>query len=183
MNKRTRFTNLLVFFLLITTPTVFAALAANLLWRLIFVDLQGLYVAPDWIYLTTCSIIPVIAFIQGLLFYSLYLRLLKFGQPIKSAGIDFLLGFLPFWFVIFSWTMFWGTACKLNHLPAHNAEALFSKIMHAYAGGLPLLVNAFIASACIGIFVAFLLHAFRSVFGAIKLSLPGRAKLDSAIPQ
>lgn len=183
MNRRTRLTNLLVFFLLITTPTAFAALAANLLWRLIFADLQGLYVAPYWIYLTTCSIIPLIAFGQGLVFYFLYLCLQKSEEPIKSAGLDFLLGFLPFWFVVFSWTMFWGTACKLDHLPTNNAEVLLSKIIHAYAGGLPLLLNAITASVCVGIFVAFLLHAIRRVFATLKLSLPGPVKQNSVTRQ
>lgn len=171
MDKKAKIRNLSVFFVLTTIPTSFAALAANLLWRLIFVDLQDKFEAPYWIYLTTCSIIPVFVFFQNLIFYKIYLCLHDAKQSVKNVGLDFLLGFIPPYSIIFSWTMFWGTACKLNHLPCTSSEVLFSKIMSAYAGGLPLLINAFIACSCIGIFVAFFMHALRTLVPGLFVPL------------
>lgn len=161
MNKKSRIRNLIVFFVLTTVPTCFAALAANLLWRLIFVDLQDKFVAPYWIYLTTCSIIPVFVFLQNLIFYKIYLCLHDANQPVKSIGLDFLLGFIPPYSIIFSWTMFWGTACHLNHLPSTSSGQLLSNIVNAYANGAPLLMCALIACVCIGMFFAFVMHALR----------------------
>ncbi len=161
MNKKARIRNLTVFLGLTTVPTCFAALAANLLWRLIFVDLQDKFVAPYWIYLTTCSIIPMFVFFQNLIFYKIYLCLHDARPLVKNTGLDFLLGFIPPYSIIFSWTMFWGTACRLNHSPSTNSDQLLFNILNAYTLGLPLLISAFTASACVGIFVAFLMHTIR----------------------
>ena len=170
MEKRKRITNLLMFLVMLSIPTSIAALVGDVLWRMISMDQNGSFVSPDWIYSITCSLPPLLAFAQALGFFKLYLYLQDAAKPAKSAGLDFLLGFLPVWSMAFAWTMFWGTISNLDRLPSHNAEELFGKIMQAYADGLPLLLYAFDAAACIGIFVAFLLHAFRSVFAAVKLS-------------
>ncbi len=179
MEKRRRITNLLMFLVLLFIPTSLAALVGDVLWRMILIDQDGSFVAPVWIYSTTCSIPPLLAFAQGLGFHKLYLCLQDAEKSAKNAGLDFLWGFLPVWFIAFAWTMFWGTLSKLDRLPSHNAAELFGKIMQAYAGGLPLLITAFNVAACIGIFVAFLLHAFRSLFAAVKRSKLSRNDVET----
>lgn len=169
MDKRKR-TNLMIFFAMLFIPSAIAALVGDVLWRMISLDQNGTFVAPEYMYYITCSIPPLLAFVQGLGFYKLYLHLQNAAKPARNAGLDFLLGFLPVWAIVFAWTMFWGTLSKLDRVPSHSANELFGKIMQAYAGGLPLLITAFDAAVCIGIFVAFLLHALRAVFAAAKLS-------------
>lgn len=163
MERKTRITNMIVFFLLTTLPTACGAFASNLLWRAVSMDLLRLFEAPQWLYTMTCSLIPVISFVLSLLLFRIYLCFQQAAEPVRSCGLDFLLGFFPSWSIVSSLAMFWGTASYLNHLPQRTAEDVMSNIFTAYMRGAHLLLNAFVASVCIGIFVAFFLRACRTL--------------------
>ncbi len=160
--------NILVFICLISVPTLLGAMCGYWLCLLLFVRGKFLipFAIPEWLFWAIGGIIPIAALLQNLLIFRFYLYLKDVKKTMLGRTmLDFLTGFVPFWMVLFPWTLFWSTTCKTKHIAPHDAVQLFLSVLNGYLSGLPLLINAFIAAATIAIFVAFVMQSFRNLFG------------------
>ena len=165
MNRR-KFRNLVLFSLLISIPTLLGAMCGYWLCLMVFVKGKSLipFEIPEWIFWIAGGIIPVATLMQNLAIFRFYLLLQDLeNQNLKQSLLDFLSGFLPLWSILFCWTLFWSTICKIGHLPPRDEIGLLVSVMTGYVAGLPLLLNAFVAAASVGIFIAFLIQAFRNL--------------------
>jgi len=156
----------MLFSLLISMPTLFGAICGYWLCLVVFVKGKAIipFDIPEWMFWFAGGIIPVATLLQNIAIFRLYLILQNMQSvKIRRALLDFLAGFLPFWTIIFCWTLFWSTICKIGHLPPKDEAQLMWQVLIGYLAGLPLLINAFIAAASAGIFIAFFIQASRNL--------------------
>lgn len=160
---------MLVFATLISLPTLLGAMCG--FWLCLMVFVKGKFIIPfdipEWIFWVTGGIIPVATLLQNLAIFRFYLILQDLqSEKLKQPLLDFLAGFLPLWSILFCWTLFWSTVCKIGHLPPRDEMQLLVNVFSGYLTGLPLLLNAFIAAASAGIFIAFVIQALRNLVHA-----------------
>jgi hypothetical protein len=186
--NRQKFLNLIFFSLLISIPTLLGAMCGYWLCLMVFVKGKSLipFEIPEWIFWIAGGIIPVATLLQNLAIFKFYLILQDLGNPkLKQSLLDFLCGFLPVWSILLCWTLFWSTVCKIGHLPPRDEMQLLFNVVTGYVAGLPLLINAFIAAASVGIFIAFVLQALRNLLQEYsrgrKLSGQGIQAGDSGV--
>jgi len=186
--KRKKLKNLLLFASLMSVPTLIGAICGYWLCLMVFVKGKSIipFDIPEWIFWVAGGIIPVATLLQNLAIFKFYLILQDLSnQKLKQLLLDFLTGFLPLWSILFCWTLFWSTVCKIGHLPPRDEMQLLDTVLKGYITGLPLLLNAFIAAACIGIFIAFVIQALRNLIREFvlerKLSGQGIQAGDSGV--